>query len=187
MITKLGAESIKVVDSTKNQRVERLWRDHMEKVILDFYNLFMFLENETPYLDSSNMVHIWLLHFMFLNLIQYRINAFVSAWNAHAMRTEHGNKSPNQIDILARLAGDIFSVPENIDINHYDFNLYDYDDTIDDGHRVYVNRVPCPLNENEYDYFYNNVVLIYPEDMRNKNILIDKYIDSFLLLSHIIN
>lgn len=84
--------------SVHNQRVERLWRDLFTGCIGFFYYLFYSLE-DVGLLNPDDEIDLCALHFVFLQRIQSRLDAFRDAWCNHPMRTAH-NRTPNQIWIL---------------------------------------------------------------------------------------
>ena len=81
--------------STQNQRIERLWRDVFRAVCVNYYYLFQAME-ERGILDRNNNVHMISLHSVFLPRLNRTLESFTSAWNNHAIRTEH-NWTPNQL------------------------------------------------------------------------------------------
>ena len=72
--------------STHNQRIERLWRDVYEGVLSYFYQLFYFMEEE-DILDPLNESHLAALHYVFLPLVNEKLNLWKTAWAHHQMRT----------------------------------------------------------------------------------------------------
>ncbi|KAE8221861.1 hypothetical protein CF326_g8482 [Tilletia indica] len=67
------------------------------------------MEDE-EYLDASNPVHLWTLHFVFLPQLNQALQHFQVMWNSHPLRTPGlRNKSPKQLFIQgimeARQAG----------------------------------------------------------------------------------
>ncbi|XP_049333345.1 uncharacterized protein LOC111188803 [Astyanax mexicanus] len=87
--------------STHNQRIERLWSDVWRGVTNVYYSLFAWLENEGK-LDSSNEMHMWALHFVYLPRINRDLRLFINQWNHHKLRTAH--MSPHQIFVQACLS-----------------------------------------------------------------------------------
>ena len=188
MILHLGSDSIKVVSSVHNQRQERLWRDVAEKATMDYINLFMDLRNE-EILNINDLDQLWLIHFLFLDLINDSLQRFILAWDNHSLRTEENNLSPNQIQFFARSSGDIFTIPENVDVNFTDTLLDDFDEFDDNNDipLVQVSDIPLPFSHDTYLIFQADVNRITIEDMRPGNIEIvkDKWIDAFVLLRHL--
>jgi hypothetical protein len=68
--------------STHNQRIERLWRDVYEGVLSFFYQLFYFMEEE-DILDTLNESHLMALHFVFIPLVNKKLNLWQAAWAHH--------------------------------------------------------------------------------------------------------
>lgn len=81
--------------SVHNQRIERLWRDVFLQVILVFYKKFYCME-EAGMLDPDNVIHLMALHYIFLPVINCRLNVFRQGWNKHKIRTAQ-NCSPEQL------------------------------------------------------------------------------------------
>ena len=87
--------SIMTGSSVHNQRIERLWRDLFQSVIVTFYRLFYHLEHR-GLLHSLNEVHLFALHYVYLPRINRSLDCFRSSWNHHSIRTEH-NSTPSQL------------------------------------------------------------------------------------------
>ena len=192
MIYHLGPGALKIVSSVHNQRIERLWRDVCEKAMIDYINLFMDFRNE-GILDIDDVVQIWLIHFLFLDLINQSLDRFVLAWNNHGIRTEDFNLSPNQIEYFARRNGDIFYAPD--DVNVFDTGtLLENFDIFDDNNiipLVQVSDIDHPFNDDDdLDLFIQQVVLITTNDMAPGDINIEncknKWIDAYVLLGQIV-
>ena len=81
--------------STQNQRIERLWRDVFRCVCSTYYYLFQSMSN-SGILNTDNILHLILLHYIFRPRINKSLKLFVDAWNHHPLRTER-NKSPVRI------------------------------------------------------------------------------------------
>lgn len=81
--------------SVHNQRIERLWRDLHTQVLSIFCDLFYNMENQGQ-LDVENEIHIFVLQYMFTDVINVRLNEFVNGWNHHRIRTAERN-SPRQL------------------------------------------------------------------------------------------
>lgn len=81
--------------SVHNQRVERMWRDVYRCVCCSFHEVFYLLEAQ-DLLDPDNEHDLFVLHCVFLRVINYHLNVFVQAWNHHPLRTER-HWSPRKI------------------------------------------------------------------------------------------
>ena len=81
--------------SSRNQRIERLWRDVFRCFGDVFYYTFKSME-ESGLLDVTNPLHLFVLHYVYLPRINAAIDSFVEAWNKHPKRTER-NWSPEKI------------------------------------------------------------------------------------------
>ncbi|KAA0724141.1 hypothetical protein E1301_Tti020079 [Triplophysa tibetana] len=83
--------------STHNQRIERLWGDVWRGITNTYYTLFMLLESEGK-IDSTNEMHLWALHYVYMPRINRDLLLFVNQWNHHKLRTAR-YMSPHQIFI----------------------------------------------------------------------------------------
>lgn len=81
--------------SVHNQRIERLWRDVYRCVCCSFHEIFYFLEAR-ELLDPDNECDLFVLHSVFLSVIDHHLQLFMKAWNQHPLRTER-NWSPKKI------------------------------------------------------------------------------------------
>lgn len=66
--------------STRNQRIERLWREVFRCTSFLFYCVFYALE-DNGYLDISNDNHLAILHYVYLPRINYALQEFAGAFN----------------------------------------------------------------------------------------------------------
>ena len=90
-----GPSSFIAVPSTRNQQIERLWRDVFRCVIHMFYYIFYALKDE-QLIDIENPVDMLALRLVFLRRINQALNEFKELHNNHLLRTE-GNWTPNQM------------------------------------------------------------------------------------------
>ncbi|CAB1329517.1 unnamed protein product, partial [Coregonus sp. 'balchen'] len=67
-----------------------------------YHDLFTFLETE-QIIDIKNEVHLWALHFVFLQRVNRDLAVFASQWNHHGLRTEQ-RQSPLQLFVSGSLA-----------------------------------------------------------------------------------
>ena len=81
-----GRGSMITGPSTHLRRIERLWRDAFDGVIVLYYELFSFME-ENAILDPFNEVDIAALHFTFIPLMNEKVDAWWRAWWKHRVQT----------------------------------------------------------------------------------------------------
>ena len=81
--------------SVHYQRVERMWRDVYRCVCCSFHEVFYLLEAQ-ELLDPDSDPDLFVLHCVFLRVINHHLSVFVKAWNCHPLRTER-NWSPHKI------------------------------------------------------------------------------------------
>ncbi|KAJ3964906.1 hypothetical protein EV361DRAFT_15798 [Lentinula raphanica] len=98
--------------SVHNVRIERLWVDVSNYITQHWSNHFQQLELDHQ-LDVDNANHIWLLQYLFLDVINQSLNFWVESWNCHRIAHRHGDgptRSPEDMwgfDMLAKgLRGD---------------------------------------------------------------------------------
>ncbi|THH14994.1 hypothetical protein EUX98_g9532 [Antrodiella citrinella] len=89
--------------SVHNIRIERLWYDMTSGIGSKWKVIFQELETMHG-LDHENPSHIWLLHHVFLHLINADILLWAETWNHHRMEIPgFGRKSPADMRWLSML------------------------------------------------------------------------------------
>ena len=89
--------------SVHNQRIERLWRDLFSGCVASFYYHFYQLE-DAGLLHPNNDLDIFSLHYVYLPLLNHKLEQFCSTWRHHPLRTEH-NKTPRQLWLSGFITG----------------------------------------------------------------------------------
>ena len=79
--------------STRDQRIDRLWRKIFRCFIFLFYCIFYVFE-ESGRLDLENDKHVFVLHYIFKAGINYALKKFAAAFNNGPIHTEN-NSSPD--------------------------------------------------------------------------------------------
>lgn len=74
--------------STRNQRIERLWRDVFESCLSPFYARFYFMEDQAI-LDVECRMQLACLQYVFLPRIQKALDSFREAWNSVLLPIAH--------------------------------------------------------------------------------------------------
>ena len=89
MMWMLVTQTKSPVRSVHNIRIERLWVDVMTGYISKWADLFTDLERHHG-LDVESDNHIWLLHYLYLGLINEDALTWGATWNQHPMRLPNG-------------------------------------------------------------------------------------------------
>lgn len=128
--------------STHNQRIERMWGDLRLRCMQYYMTLFYEL-SDTHDIDFTDSNCAYVMHYLFLPLINSDLDAFVLAWNHHKLSSMH-NKSPLWL---------MNNTPDNCAL---DFNVDEYlgldieqdDDTDEEEHppQVEVHDIKCLLS-----------------------------------------
>ncbi|KAI0038401.1 hypothetical protein FA95DRAFT_1505714 [Auriscalpium vulgare] len=99
------------IRSTHNQRIERFWVDVGAQFCRRWRAFFTRLENLHS-LDPTDPQHLWLLHKLFLPLINNDCDAFRSEWNSHPISTEH-NRTPTGIRLMSTVEHGTYPAPSS--------------------------------------------------------------------------
>lgn len=109
-------------------RIERLWVDVTAQVGAFWAGIFTTLELRHG-LNINDIHHIWLLHHLFLPLINQQLTFFAESWNQHRIQIRDGpNRSPTDMfgfDMLVHgIRGD--QLPED-DLTEEELEVYGVD------------------------------------------------------------
>lgn len=156
MIASRGYNEFLTEPSTRNQRIERFWRD-VTRTVLNYYHiLFSFLANNWN-CDFDNVHHLYIIHYLFLPCIDEDLQRFREMWNNHKLRTEQ-SKSPNQLWYMHRELTAF--APALVDEAGYGIDGGDNsdDDEQHEENQAVVEPIRCPLHEDDELIFKNTVV-----------------------------
>lgn len=87
---------IKTNRSVHNTRIERAWVDYKVNLGQKWVEFFFELEMSHG-LDTDNLDHLWLLHYVFLPALNADIERYVEMWNSHLPRHD-GERSRSPLD-----------------------------------------------------------------------------------------
>lgn len=128
--------------SVHNTRIERLWRDVYTAVTSTFVSIFQYLEEQNV-LDSDNDTDLFCLHYVFIPIINVRLEGFKQAWNHHPLSTE-GNHSPIQLYAGGSIGSELFN--ERIDLEMYGYDP-DESSTDEDNSTIVIPNTDLPLSQ----------------------------------------
>ncbi|KAJ7165971.1 hypothetical protein C8R46DRAFT_997065 [Mycena filopes] len=97
----------KFFSSTHNTRIERLWVEVGSQFARRWRAFFYRLE-ALHGLDRSNPHHLWLLHLLFLDLINDDCDDFRAEWNCHPISGEGHSQSPNDMCFVGQVQHGVY-------------------------------------------------------------------------------
>ncbi|KAG6374552.1 hypothetical protein JVT61DRAFT_3897 [Boletus reticuloceps] len=97
--------------STQNSHIERLWVDTGTNFVHLWKAFFIRLE-DIHMLDVGNPHHLWLLHYLFLGLLNDDCQRFQLDWNHHPILKQGHNQSPLDMRFLSATQHGIYAEPE---------------------------------------------------------------------------
>ncbi|KAJ7158390.1 hypothetical protein C8R43DRAFT_882563, partial [Mycena crocata] len=93
--------------STHNTRIERLWVEVGSQFARRWRAFFYRLE-ALHGLERSNPHHLWLLHLLFLDLINDDCDDFRADWNCHPISGEGHSQSPNDMCFIGQVQNGVY-------------------------------------------------------------------------------
>ncbi|KAJ6466902.1 hypothetical protein C8R45DRAFT_838712, partial [Mycena sanguinolenta] len=93
--------------STHNTRIERLWVEVGSQFARRWRAFFYRLERMHG-LDRTDPHHLWLLHFLFLDLLNEDCATFQEEWNAHPISGEGHDQSPNDMFFVGQTSDGVY-------------------------------------------------------------------------------
>ncbi|KAJ7732948.1 hypothetical protein DFH07DRAFT_755085, partial [Mycena maculata] len=93
--------------STHNTRIERLWVEVGSQFARQWRAFFYRLE-ALHGLDRSNPHHLWLLHLLFLDLINEDCDNFRADWNCHPISGEGHDQSPEDMCFVGQVQDGVY-------------------------------------------------------------------------------
>lgn len=91
--------------SVHNIRIERLWVDWTSAVGAKWKSFFQSLEIHHG-LDPENPAHIWLVHYLFLHIINHEALEWANSWNSHVISLpDQRNATPHALRFFSILQG----------------------------------------------------------------------------------
>ena len=173
--------------STRNTRIERLWRDMRQHTIQAYIDLFYDFERND--MDLSNLLHIFTLQYLFLPRINADLQQFIEMWNNHKLSSE-SNRTPQQL--LLHYNADTTATPVVIDdADDDEEEVHDDEEeptssesaTAALGDSVPCEPIECPLNDAQMHEFRQRIEPLLLADPFNTLAL--KFIQSMHIMNDI--
>ncbi|KAF9043678.1 hypothetical protein BDP27DRAFT_1244207 [Rhodocollybia butyracea] len=98
--------------STSSTRIERIWVEVGSQFARAWRAFFLRLERLHG-LNCTNPHHLWLIHTLFLPLINDDCEMFMENWNSHPISGKGHHKTPNDMRLLGQLEHGVYSDPYN--------------------------------------------------------------------------
>jgi hypothetical protein len=183
-----GRGSYLAGSSRHNTRIERLWRDVRQQVTQRYMDLLDEWQRDPDvHLDSSNLLHVYVLHRLMLPLLNAALQQLVCSWNHHKVRSM-GYRTPAQVEYLDR--GTAPDAPPVVDEEVYGVEEDDGEDEDDEEEadqneemQVVVEQIPCPLNEEALAVFDGQVP---PWQVQDTNVMLRmKFIHAVQCITHL--
>lgn len=148
-------------------RIERLWVDVTAQIGATWSEHFTMLELRHG-LNINNVHHIWLLHYLFLSIINQQLAFFADSWNQHRIQIRNGpNRSPADMfgfDMFVHgIRGDRLPLPNDLPPEEIEVFGVDWEglrdevllesqhrnNTADEGSTSWIGRIGPPDHLNE--------------------------------------
>ena len=120
-----GSGSFIAGSSTRNQRMDRLWRDVFNFICHVFYFTFDAVE-QTGHLGVETPIHMFTLQYVYLRRINCALSEWMVSFSYHPVQTEH-NWSPNQMWWNGKMNPCNLLAIGNLDDEHVDLTFYGED------------------------------------------------------------
>lgn len=149
--------------SVHNARIERLWRDVFVSCLYIYYSVFQHLE-VSGYLDLSDNIHMFCLHYIYKPRINAHLKNFTGSWNNHPIRTA-GNRTPTQLwtsGLLQAARSSDYAARELQDQLSQDWSQYgiDWEGPLAQGNsneELVVPDIANPLSNRDFDDLLEHV------------------------------
>jgi hypothetical protein len=148
--------------SVHNVRIERLWVDVTAQVGATWADIFTGLELSYG-LDINDDGHIWLLHHIFLPIINQQLEFFAGAWNMHRIQHRRGqNTGPSRSPIdmfmfdmyVHGVRGFTDRLPAEDQIDDAELEVYGVDwEALQDEHLLETRAANNPADEGITSWF----------------------------------
>lgn len=116
--------------SVHNVRIERLWGDVTIQLGAQWAELFVSFELHHG-LNINDHNHIWLLHYLFLNILNEQLQFFSQSWNQHKIQIRRGpNRSPADMfgfDMFVHGVRGAQLPPEEEELSEQELEVYGVD------------------------------------------------------------
>lgn len=173
-----GRNSYITGSSVHNSRIERLWRDVRQCVVVTFVEIFASLE-DIGVLDIENDADMFGLHYIYIPRINSTLKNFQAAWNNHALSSER-NWSPIQIFTAFSSSNPLFE--ESIDGNMYGIDS-DTDDEIEETEAVTIPRIQPPIDLQALQALQSSIDPLAASDCYG----VDLYLQCLFFINEVLN
>ncbi len=119
-----GENSFMYGRSTANQRIEAFWA-HLLKSLTSFYIDFFTHMIEDNIFDNSSGLHLQIIRFCFMELIQKELDRNLKEWNLHFIRKSKNADGPHGMPEIMYTVPELFDSEEKgINIDEETIKLY---------------------------------------------------------------